>query len=120
MKTINHCFIIIALLSIIACNKSPDKKFNIKITKTESGYFYDIYKKNKIIIHQPNIPAAIGDQQFKDSILVISYRSDGIPSIEKIKDILILKGKKITVHESNEMKYVLSNKKSSEILIVAE
>ena len=68
MKTINHCFIIIALLSIIACNKSPDKKFNIKITKTESGYFYDIYKKNKIIIHQPNIPAAIGDQQFKDSI----------------------------------------------------
>lgn len=67
MKTINHCFIIIALLSIIACNKSPDKKFNIKITKTESGYFYDIYKKNKIIIHQPNIPAVIGDQQFKDS-----------------------------------------------------
>ena len=59
-------------------------------------------------------------EQFKDSILVISYRSDGIPSIEKIKDILILKGKKITVHESNEMKYVLSNKKSSEILIVAE
>ena len=59
-------------------------------------------------------------EQFRDSILVISYRSDGIPSIEKIKDILILNGKKITIHESNEMKYVLSNKKSSEILIVAE
>lgn len=59
-------------------------------------------------------------EQFRDSILVISYRSDGIPSIEKIKDILILNGKKITIHESNEMKYALSTKKSSEILIIAE
>lgn len=59
-------------------------------------------------------------EQFRDSIIVISYRSDGIPSIEKIKDILVLNGKKITIHESNEMKYVLSTKKSSEILIVAE
>ena len=67
MKTIKYFFIIMTLF-FIACNKSPDQKFNIKITKTESGYFYDIYKKNKMIIHQPSIPAAIGDQQFKDSI----------------------------------------------------
>lgn len=59
-------------------------------------------------------------EQFKESIIVISYRSDGIPSIEKIKSILIQNGKKVTIHESNEMKYVLSNKKSTEILIVAE
>ncbi len=59
-------------------------------------------------------------KQFNDSILVISYRSDGIPSIEKIKDILIRNGKKITIYESNEMKYVLSKRKSTEILIVAE
>lgn len=59
-------------------------------------------------------------RQFNDSILVISYRSDGIPTIDRIKDILISNGKKITIHESNEMKYVLSKKKSTEVLIVAE
>lgn len=58
--------------------------------------------------------------QFKDSILVISYRSDGIPSIEQLKSILEKNGKAVTVYESKEMKYVLSTKKSSEILIVAQ
>jgi len=59
-------------------------------------------------------------KQFKESILVISYRSDGIPSIDRIKELLIENGKKVTIHESNEMKYVLSNKRSTEILIIAE
>ena len=57
-------------------------------------------------------------KQFKDSILVISYRSDGIPRIDRIKEIMIENGKQVTIHESSEMKYVLSNKKSTEVLIV--
>ena len=56
---------------------------------------------------------------FKDSILAISYRSDGIPPIEVIIDILKNEGKNAEVHESQKMKYVLSNKTSSEILITA-
>ena len=56
---------------------------------------------------------------FKDSILAISYRSDGIPPIEAIIDILKNEGKNAEVHESQKMKYVLSNKTSSEILITA-
>ena len=58
--------------------------------------------------------------QFKDSILVISYRSDGIPTIDRIKDILIANGKQVTIHESSEMKYVLSKKQSTEIIIIAK
>ena len=58
--------------------------------------------------------------QFKDSILVISYRSDGIPSIERICEILTKNGKKVRLHESREMKYVLSKKQSTEILIIGQ
>lgn len=58
-------------------------------------------------------------EQFRDSIIVISYRSDGIPSVEEIKNILIQNGKEVKIIESGEMKYVLSNKKSSEILMIA-
>ena len=59
-------------------------------------------------------------KQFKDSIIIISYRSDGIPSVEQIKNILVQNGKEVTISESREMKYALSNKKSSEILIIAK
>jgi adenine-specific DNA methylase len=58
--------------------------------------------------------------QFKNSILVISYRSDGIPSIERIKEILELSGKQVEIFESNEMKYVLSKKNSTEVIIVGK
>ena len=59
-------------------------------------------------------------EQFKDSILVISYRSDGIPSITKIVEILNMFGKVVTIYESSDMKYALSNKKTSEILLIAQ
>ena len=58
-------------------------------------------------------------RHFKNSILVISYRSDGIPSINEIKNILVENGKKVEIFESREIKYVLSNKHSTEILILA-
>ena len=57
--------------------------------------------------------------QFKESVLVISYRSDGIPTVKRLVEILRDHGKMVTVHESSDMKYVLSNKKSSEILLIA-
>ena len=58
--------------------------------------------------------------QFRDSTLVISYRSDGIPSVEKIVGFLKANGKSVTIHESRVMKYVLSTKKSTEVLIIGE
>lgn len=59
-------------------------------------------------------------KQFKESILVISYRSDGIPSIERIKEILQENGKQVEIHESSEMKYVLSKKQSTEVIIIGK
>ena len=58
--------------------------------------------------------------QFRDSTLVISYRSDGIPNIEKIVSFLEDNNKSVTIHESRVMKYVLSTKKSTEVLIIGQ
>ena len=56
--------------------------------------------------------------RFRDSVMVISYRSDGIPNIEKIVSFLEINGKAVTVYESRVMKYVLSTKQSTEVLII--
>jgi len=59
-------------------------------------------------------------EKFKDTIMVISYKEDGIPSIEDITQILLSKNKKIRI-ESVDYKYVLSKKQDSkEVLIIAE
>jgi len=57
--------------------------------------------------------------KFKDSILVISYRDDGIPSIPELIDILEKTGKKPKIYQA-EYKYVLSNNSSKEVLIVTD
>lgn len=93
-------------------NQMIDYKSKHKRLKTAESYWN---KKDKIELAFEELI-----KQFKDSILVISYRSDGIPSINKLENILVSHGKKVTIYESNEMKYVLSKKKSAEILIVAE
>ena len=59
-------------------------------------------------------------EKFKDSILVISYRSDGIPTIEEISNILKKYGKKVKV-EMIDYQYVLSKKQNlKEVLIIGE
>lgn len=58
--------------------------------------------------------------KFKKSILVISYRSDGIPSIDTLKELLSQYYNDITIVQSNEIKYALSKKQSKEILIIAK
>lgn len=57
--------------------------------------------------------------KFKDSILVVSYREDGIPSIFEIVKYLEDLNKRVTV-KSLSYKYVLSNSKSAEVLIIAQ
>ena len=56
--------------------------------------------------------------QFKDSTLVVSYRSNGIPSIDRLKQLLEQNNKHVKIYESQKIKYVLSNKTSNEVLIV--
>lgn len=57
--------------------------------------------------------------QFRNSIMAISYRSNGIPSINEIVEMLENLGKNIRIYQSGDIKYVLSTKHSNEILIVA-
>jgi adenine-specific DNA methylase len=57
--------------------------------------------------------------QFRHSTMAISYRSNGIPTIDELVCILERLGKKVRIHQSNNMKYVLSTKESQEVLIVA-
>ena len=57
-------------------------------------------------------------ERHRDSILVVSYRDDGIPTKDRIKDILLRY--KSQVHEAAQPKqYVLSNKRTQEVLLVA-
>lgn len=59
-------------------------------------------------------------RKFKDSILVVSYRSDGIPSVDEL--VSLLKKYKSKVHEANHIryKYVFSKSESKEMLLLAE
>lgn len=57
-------------------------------------------------------------QRFQHSILIISYREDGIPSIVEIVAYLEALGKKVSV-ETLCYKYVLSNSQSTEVLVIA-
>ena len=57
--------------------------------------------------------------RFQNTVMAISYRSNGIPSIKELVSILERLGKKVEIYQSGDMKYVLSTKQSNEILIVA-
>lgn len=57
--------------------------------------------------------------QFRNATLAISYRSNGIPTIDELVDMLKKLRKRISIYQSNDIKYVLSTKQSNEVLIVA-
>jgi adenine-specific DNA-methyltransferase len=58
-------------------------------------------------------------EKFSDSILVVSYRSDGIPTIQELIDTLKLFKRNIQVEVFPQYQYVLSkNKQSDETLLI--
>ena len=59
-------------------------------------------------------------EKFRDSILVVSYRADGIPSVDEL--IKLLKKYKTNVRELNRTayKYVLSVNNSAEVLLIGK
>lgn len=56
-------------------------------------------------------------KNFQDSILVLSYRSDGIPEIQKIKEEMSKYKKNVIIHEI-DYKYALSKNKTKEVFLV--
>jgi len=57
--------------------------------------------------------------KFRESILVVSYRSDGIPSSEELIKLLKKYKSHVTVIKSENYKYVLSKNMSDEMLLIA-
>ncbi len=57
--------------------------------------------------------------QFRHATMAISYRSNGIPTIDELVKTLERLGKNVRIYQSGDIKYVLSTKQSNEILIVA-
>ena len=58
-------------------------------------------------------------RKFQDSILVVSYRYNGVPAINEITDMLRKYKKSIEIKKL-DYKYVLSNGTSKEVLIIAQ
>lgn len=59
-------------------------------------------------------------KHYSRSILAISYRSDGIPSVDELKLMLKKYYKSVEMFESWEIKYALSKSRSKEVLLVAK
>ena len=59
-------------------------------------------------------------KKFQDSILVISYRADGIPSIEELISILRKYKSKVIEVQRKKYKYVLSQNHSEEVLLIGK
>lgn len=57
--------------------------------------------------------------KFRSSILVVSYRSDGIPSIDELHSLLRRHKKNVRIERRRNYKYVLSTQESDEVLFVA-
>lgn len=57
--------------------------------------------------------------KFHDSKIAVSYRSDGIPSINDLSAKLKYHGKKVSIHKI-DYQYALSEKNTQEVLIIAE
>lgn len=56
---------------------------------------------------------------FKKSILVFSYRSNGIPTVDSLMALLKTEGRRSEIHFSRDIKYALSDTKSKEVLIIS-
>jgi len=86
--------------------KSKHKK--IKMAKTNGAIKGEIHQAFEKLFNK-----------FKDSILVISYRDDGTPTIDELVEML-KKYKKLIEVKKLDYKYVLSNENSKEVLIIAK
>jgi adenine-specific DNA-methyltransferase len=58
-------------------------------------------------------------QRFSRSILVVSYRADGIPSIPELTSLLRRYKRRVDIAETSNYRYVLSTRRSAEVLIIA-
>ncbi|WP_345200424.1 DUF4907 domain-containing protein [Chryseobacterium ginsengisoli] len=82
---------------LISCGKKHGN-LEIKITRQNSGYGYQILKKQKIMINQPFIPAIQGEKSFKNETDAQKTADLVVNKIEKYSF------PKISIHELDSMK----------------
>ncbi len=59
-------------------------------------------------------------ERFAGSTLVVSYRSDGTPTIDELIELLRGTGRRVEAHQTDRIQYALSkNRRSREVLLVA-
>lgn len=89
----------------------------------------DYSTKHRRLQERPNIwndPRRVREgfrqmfEKFRQSILVVSYRSDGIPSVEEIVEDMRHFKRRVSVARLNGYQYVLSPKRVTEVLIIGE
>ncbi len=70
-KIFHHFYLVFLITINVSCQSNTDKNINkdVYLIKTfqidSSGWGYDVYNNEKLIIHQPNIPAVDGNITFK-------------------------------------------------------
>ncbi|MCX6232799.1 MAG: DUF4907 domain-containing protein [Bacteroidetes bacterium] len=82
---------LISLIVLISCDSNTKKEnssakdvFTIKTFQPDAtGWGYDILKDNKVIIHQPNIPAIEGNHLFRTDA---EARKIAVLVVEKLKN----------------------------------
>ncbi|MBN2804158.1 MAG: DNA adenine methylase [Deltaproteobacteria bacterium] len=82
-----------------------------------------IYNPMKPWFPQDNIHEAFKDifERYKKSVIVLSYRSDGVPSPDEFKELLSATHSDVNLYEFDNYKYALSkNSESKEILIIGK
>ncbi len=77
-------------------------------------------RRNSVWTDKKKISGAFDElfRKFRESILVVSYRSDGIPSIEELSALLGRYKSHINKLKWSNYKYVLSNNQSEEVLLI--
>ncbi|WP_338863766.1 DNA adenine methylase [Myxococcus stipitatus] len=91
--------------------------------RVDAEYKHRPYKRVDSPWNRPARIASAFDAVFdrwRDSVIAVSYRSDGIPSVDALKTLLERHKKKVVVR-TLEYQYALStNQKSREVLLIAE
>ncbi len=85
---------IILLLILVAAGLAISKRnqtFKVNVFESSNGWGYDILRKNKIIIHQPFMPAVQGEIAFRNKsaarktgrLVVKKLENKQLPTINK-------------------------------------
>jgi adenine-specific DNA-methyltransferase len=59
-------------------------------------------------------------ERYRDSIIVVSYRGDGIPAIAELQKMLGRLKRKVVVYEARDYRYALSTRVAGEFLLVGQ